>query len=235
MSNARYAEMPPKARKTVKRPVLSSKKKESEPDPLKNDSQTKKFWGLVVESVTYGQFIALDPPLKVNRFLEIRMLFVLDRYWDLTDEEICEKTGHSAEHLATLRANPHFATVGKAVAEAAERLSRPRTFDDWAQDAQVEDRVASELYAIGLGDASPRDRVAALNTFADRQSAKKGREAEDAPTVMLPPNFVQAIQFIQQNFPAAAGLALPAGEPAVPQLVDASVLNVPKRQIKAGG
>lgn len=229
-SPLRDAEMPPKARKALKKPVLPSKKKKKEDDPLSNDSQTKKFWGLVIESVTYGQFIALEPPLKVNRFLEIRTLVVLDRYWDLTDEEIAAKTGHSPEHLAALRANPHFAAVGEAVAEAAQRLARPRSFDAWAQDAQVEDRVASELYAIGLGDASPRDRVAALGAFADRQSAKKGREAEDAPTVMLPPNFVQAIQFIQQNFPAAASLG-PANGQAV--AVDASVLNVPKRQIKA--
>lgn len=219
--------MPPRARK---RPVLASKKKEPEQDPLKNDSQTKKFWGLVVESVTYGQFIALDPPLKVNRFLEIRMLSALDRFWDLTDEEIAEKTGHSAEHLAALRANPHFEAVGRAVVEAAECLSRPRSFDSWAMDAQVEDRVASELYAIGLGDASPRDRVAALNTFADRQSAKKGREAEDAPTVQLPPGFVQAIQFVMQSFP---GVAAPAPAGSLPAAIDAAVLNVPKRQIKA--
>lgn len=211
------------------RTVLESKKAKKAEDPLQNDSQVKKFWALVVEGVPYSQFIGLEPPLKVNRFQEIRTLVILDRFWDLSDDEIAEKLGISADHLAMLRGNPHYEAVAAAVTAEAVRLSSPRTFDEWAADPKVEDRVASELLMTGLSTSSARDRVAALSAFADRRSAKKGREAEEAPAVSLPPNFVQAIMHVYQMAGSQGPAALPAGGG-----VDAGVLNVPKRSLPEG-
>lgn len=219
--------LPSTKQKGPGRTVLESKKAKKSEDSLRDDGQVKKFWALVLENVTYSDFIRLDPPLKVNRFQEIRTLVVLDRFWDLSDEEIEGKLGISAEHLAMLRQNPHYGAVAEAVAAEAIRLSSPRTLDEWASDPKVEDRVASELFMLGLSQASARDRVAALSAYADRRSAKKGREAEEAPAISLPPNFVQAIMHVYQmgaQGQAGQQAALPAGGG-----VDAGVLNVPKR------
>lgn len=202
--------MPPK-------PTLGSARKKARRDSIQDDSREKKFWKLVAESVPYSQFLELDPPLKVNRFLEMRTLAILDKFWDLEDSEIIEKLHIDAKCLPSLRGNPHYPAVCAAVTEAARTFARPRSLDEWARD--TEDKVAADLYLIGTGDGLARDRVAALVAFADRRSAKKTREPEAGGQMMMPANLVQAIQFVM-------------GQGAVPQLggeVDGSVLNVPRR------
>jgi len=201
-----------------RKPILGSKKKKDAENSVQNDTREKKFWKLVTESVHFSQFLDLDPPLKVNRFLEMRTLAVLDQFWELPDAEIAEKLNADPRHLANLRANPHYPAVCAAVAEAARNMAKPRTLDEWARD--TEDQVAADLYLIGTGEGMTRDRVAALTAFADRRSAKKGREPEAGGQMMMPPNFVTALQFIMNQ----------GAVPPVDGQVDGGVLNVPQRE-----
>lgn len=204
--------------KFEKKPILGKKKKKEDDNSLQGDAREKKFWKLVAESVPYSQFLELRPVLKVNWFLEMRTLAILDLFWDLKDEEIIEKLNIEQIRLYNLRSSPHYQAVCAAAAAAARDMAKPRTLDEWARD--TEDRVAADLYLIGTGDGLARDRVAALTAFADRRSAKKGREAEAGGQMMLPPNLVAAIQFVMS-------------QGAVPELgdgVDGGVLNVPRRE-----
>lgn len=202
----------------TKKPVLGQKKKKEAENSLQNDAREKKFWKLVTESVPYSQFLDLKPTLKVNWFLEMRTLAVLDLFWDLKDEEIVEKLGVEQARLWMLRSNPHYQAVCDVVAEAARSMAKPRTLDEWARD--TEDRVAADLYLIGTGEGLARDRVAALTAFADRRSAKKGREPEAGGQMMVPGNLVQAIQFVMNQ----------GAVPALEGGVDGGVLNVPRRE-----
>lgn len=176
-----------------------------------------------MDFVPYSKFIDLEPRLKVNRFLEIRTLYVLDEFWDVTDEEICEKLYVEPAQLAALRANPHYPTVGAAIQAAAAGLAAAKTLDEWAE--AVEDQTAAELWMIGSGDGLARDRVAALTAFADRRSAKKGREPDPAPPISLPPGFVESIMWVMKQREVTGAIV---GD------VDGGVLNVPGVQKRVG-
>jgi hypothetical protein len=165
----------------------------------------------------------------VDRYLKLRNLAMIDRFYEKTDEEICEKLGTTLVYLMELRADPRFETLASAIKEAASALSQARTMDEWAE--AVQDRVAQELFLVGVNGKTARDRVPALEAFADRTSAKKGREAEPGKGIFLPEDLVNVINFALQRQP----IALPSASAPEAIEISGSVLNVPAAKPRTGG
>lgn len=196
-------------------------------EPLANDLAIQRFFQLVLEHVRYQEFIDLKPPLSVDRFLQLRTLTILDRYYEVADEKIETRMGVSADHLATLRAHPHYGAVLASIEAHVEKLAKPRTMDEWAEE--VEDRMAGEMFLAGTSKAALRDRVPAIEAFLDRTSAKKGREAELPRTPMFPDDVQRIMEWSLKMGAMAATHGMQAGGG---EDVDAGVLNVPRPPAK---
>lgn len=208
-----------------KRAVLgaSATVKEPSEDFLDNSNAIPRFFQTVVEHVLYSDFIDLEPPLAVDLFLKLRSLTILDRYFQLEDESILARMGIAQEHLDRLRAHPHYPPVLEAVKEKTSKLAKPRSMDDWAQEAQ--DRMASEMFLVALSDAGPRDRVPAIEAFLDRTSAKKGREAEKPAGMMFPDDALKIMKFALEMGQGQEPKQIGSGSTVD---IAADVLNVPK-------
>ena len=202
--------------------------KDESDDPLKNDRYIRTFMNLVIESVQYDRCISWQPKLSVDQFMRLRMLYLIDRFYQYDDNEIQERIGYDPKTLAKLRSHVHYPAIGREVEQAAEILASPRTFEEWANESQ--DKVAKEMMLMGLQCKNPKERLAALTAFADRVSAKKGREEETrTPQIVLPENILRLMEKAAQMQPAAIQVQ------AESSTVDAGRLNVPHVARASGG
>lgn len=195
---------------------------------------------LISRSVPYSAFMDADPPIGVGLFEEIRGIALVDAFFiELSDAEVCAKLGVSPDHLGDLRRHPHYEPVKAAMRESARRLSAPRTLDDMAE--AIEPEVAREMYSLAMSCGSPREQLKALEAFADRRSAKKGREQQEGAGLLLPERFVEALELglrMEKHLIESARAEKLVGSGSVPAAIgagdeqvieiSASVVNVPR-------
>jgi hypothetical protein len=188
------------------------------PKKRKDDeaASERDYMYLIMESVQYAQVIKLEPRLSVDEFKRLRNLYVIDRFYQYSDEEILERIGYEKKTLDKLRSHVHYAEIGKMVDQAAELLSNPRTIEEWANQSQG--RVGMETMTMALSCKDPKIKLAALNVFTDRVSAKKGREDEVKPPMQFPPDVLVVM---------AKAIEMARGVPTADGGVDAGRLNVP--------
>lgn len=189
-------------------------------EPGEKDRQGETFLRVLVEQVSYRDFVQLDdPPLTMKLFLEIRNVAINDRFIGRTDEEVLERTGNTPENLAKIRSHPHFAAIAEAVYRKALELAAVVTIDKLAE--MCEPQVGLEMAATALTEPKTKERLEALMQLADRRSAKKGRE-DEAPRAPMFPEDVVALMRLAMTMQVGAGSS--------PLEVQGSVLNVPRRR-----
>jgi hypothetical protein len=212
----------PRAQLAAKPPrePRAKKQKAALSEPGDSDRQGDTFLRLLVEHVSYPQFVHLkDPPLTMVTFLQLRNIALNDRFIGRTDQEVLDRTGNTPENLKRLRSHPHMPAVMAAIEATALELAGIATIDGWAEHS--ERQVGAELVATALSEPKSRERLQALEQLADRRSAKKGRE-DDAPRApMFPASVERFMVYALEKM--AAQKALPAGE------TDGGTLNVPKQ------
>lgn len=205
------------------RPQLAARKKKD--DGFQDDREIRTFMLMLAEHVKYSDFIDLEPALSTSDFLKLRNLAIIDRFYQLTDEEITAKTGNAAAQVKRLREHPHMKTILAAIEEKARHLAKPRTFDKWAEDA--EDRVAAETLAVALTEGKSKEKLAALAEFSSRTSGKKGRDDGGQRAPMFPEDVLKLMYYARHVLPPI---------PAPDEEVNGSVLRVPgTRKLLPGG
>jgi hypothetical protein len=220
---------PPRRNKPGVRTPASHPPSDSDPvsDLARDPTGTLRTLTLISSGVNYTDFLALDPPLAANTFLELRGLSLLDTFMDLTDGELILKLDLLPTRVADLRAHPHYPTMCDRLKAAAQRLASAATIDGMAEAGERD--VARELLYTATHGDKPAARLRAAESLADRRSSKKVREPEQR-VLSFPEGMMEvmriAMEMAGRQLPHApvAGLLDP-GEPAIE--IRADRLNVP--------
>lgn len=123
---------------------------------------------------------------RFEALLGLAMADCMTEYPDKKKSQILQATQAQIEKL---RNHPQYEPVRTRVMETMRRLKKTRGIDGWAE--LLEDIASTETAAIGLFSSSTRDKQAAIDTFLDRRSAKKGRGGEAGQVhIHLPDSFV---------------------------------------------
>lgn len=194
-------------------------------------AEAAQFMSLVTKGVPYSAFLDADPPLAVNTFAALRNVGTVDQFFDFDDAAICVRLEISKDELARYRENPHYPKIREALVTSARRLGGARTIDSLAEN--MEGEVAQELYAMGMLEKSPREKIKALDAFADRRSAKKTRQEQVGSGMVLPERLLDVIklglEWEKHLLQERGRPALAAGDEDVIE-ISASRLNVPAEE-----
>ncbi len=192
-------------------------------DMVRDSSAVAKVLSHIASGVNYSDFLAADPPIGANVFLDLRGLALLDTFMELDDGDISGKLDILPGQLAGLRAHAHYDNMVERLRASASSLAAATSIDGMA--AAGERQVAAELFHMAMHGKTSRDQLKAIEALADRRSSKKTREPEQR-VLSFPEGLMEFMKLAlemtgRQSEPRTIG----AGEPAIEILADR--LNVP--------
>lgn len=166
-------------------------------DPLHHEliageNAASKELSLIMDSIRYGQFADLDPPLPVDVFIRLRNIAMIRRFFSLTVEQISQRLILPIADINALTAHPHYQTVLSAINEAARKVAGMESIYSVAKEAET--RIGKELLLTGVGGSS-REKFKALESLADRLSPKRPRaDGKQAAERVFSPDTIELIK-----------------------------------------